>query len=516
LSISWVSSKAVASKALALAAALGLVFIAAMPASADYQVPPIPKLGAGQAGLIIDSTAPADWTEHLTAGGYGGRKGPEPATWFDLSPCQSPTEIYCIAGVSLDGKPLTLAKSVTALDNDPLPTSVSKVRTGSISLWDTADKKQHFSVNSFANFTCDLCTIPDVSSLQTDIRAYKTIQGSNYKALSLWDVYASTMGGQTNSSQQFRNCAWLDQGQCGQIISLPTGLFSLSLRLPSHLHTSNPGADLMKGHLGNLVFSDLSSGDSRLLTVAGNPASVPFFSGVLKPVPSWAKAGQTSIVNPENGLGLPITASGKATGENLVWQFDITAGHNTAPAENCLSSLHGVISAVSGDSPSLGALNLIDPTTAVIVNQDYPRSLTGAPHISLTRFYLREDAAGCFATGDSNKYQALTASATHFTNPDGTGAVISQDLRVINSANNQWQTLDLIYDTSGTAAAIKIQFKLESAALPTNPVLVPPAVSVEPKSYTITCSKKSGKKTLTAKVSGLKPVCPKGFSLVRN
>jgi hypothetical protein len=278
----------------------------------------------------------------------------------------------------------------------------------------------------------------------------------------------------------------------------------------------NPGADLMKGHLGNLVFSDVSSGDSRLLTVAGNPASVPFFSGVLKPVPSWAKAGQTSIVNPEDGLGLPITASGKATGENLVWQFVITAGHNTAPAESCLSSLHGVISAVSGDSPSLGSLNLIDPTTAVIVNQDYPKSLSGAPHIALTRFYLREDAAGCFATGDSTRYQALSATASHITNPNGTGPEVSQDLRVINSANNLWQALDLIYETSTTSAPIKIQFKLQSAGLPTSPVLVPPAVSVEPKSYTITCSKKSGRKTLVAKVSGLKPVCPKGFSLLRN
>ncbi len=515
MSVSWVSSKAVASRALALAAVAGLVFIAAVPASADYQVPPIPKLGAGQAGLIIDSTSPADWTEHLTAGGYGGRKGPEPANWFDLSPCQSPTEIYCIAGLALDGKPLTLIRSVTALDNDPLPISVNKVRTGSISLWDTADNKQHFSVNSFANFACDVCTIPDVSSVQTDVRAYKTVKGSSYKALGLWDVYASTMGGQTNSSQQFRNCAWLDQGQCGEITSLPSGTFSLSLRLPTHLHTANPGADLLKGHLGNLVFSDASVGDSRLLTVAGNPASVPFFSGALKPVPAWAKAGQTSIVNPENGLGLPITASGKATGENLVWQFTITAGHNTAPAENCLSKLQGVISSVSGDSPSLGSLNLLDPTTAAIVNQDYPKSLSGAPHVALTRFYLREDAAGCFATGDSTKYQALRASASHFTNPNGTGAVVSQDLRVIDSANNQWQTLDLIYDTSTTAAPIKIQFKLDSAAPPSNPVLFPPAVTVEPTSYTISCTKKSGKRTLTAKVSGIKPVCPKGFSLVR-
>lgn len=516
MSISWVSSKAFASKTLALAAALGLVFMASMPASADYQVPPIPKLGAGQAGLIIDNTSPAEWTDHLTAGGYGGRKGPAPASWFDLSPCQSPTEIYCIAGVALDGNKLTLVKSVTALDNDPLPVSVNKVRAGSISLWDTADKKQHFSVNSFANFACSLCTTPDVSSLQTDIRAYKTVQGANYKALSLWDVYASTMGGQTNSSQQFRSCAWLDQGQCGQIMALPAGTFSLSLRLPVHLHTSDPGADLLKGHISNLVFNDATSGESRLLTVAGNPASVPFFSGVLKPVPSWAKAGQTFIVNPENGLGLPITASGKATGENSVWQFVITAGHNTAPAENCLSSLHGVISSVSGDSPSLGSLNLIDPTTAAIVNQDYPRSLTGAPHIALTRFYLREDAAGCFATGDSSKYQSLTATASHSTNPDGSGAILSQDLRVISSANNQWQTLDLVYDTSATAAPIKIQFKLQSDSLPTNPVLVPPAVSIQPVSYTITCSKKSGKKTLIAKVSGVKPVCPKGFGLVKN
>lgn len=516
MSISRISSRGFASKALGFVAAMGLILFTSMPASADYQVPPIPKLTTGQAGLIIDNTVPSGWTEHLTAGGYGGRKGPEPADWFDLSPCQTPTEIYCIAGVALDGKPLNLVKSVTALDNDPLPTSVSKVRTGSISLWDSADKKQHFSINSFANFVCDLCTLPDVSSLQTDIRAYKTVQGAAYKALSLWDVYASTMGGQTNSSQQFRNCAWLDQGQCGQIVALPSGTFSLSLRLPLHLHTTDPGADLMKGHISNLVFSDTGVGESRLLTVAGEPASVPFFSGVLKPVPAWAKAGQTFIVNPEDGLGLPITASGKATGENLVWQFGLNAGHNTAPAENCLSGLHGVISAVSGDSPSLGALNLIDPTTAVIVNQDYPKSITGAPHIALTRFYLREDAAGCFATGDSSKYQSLSATATHFSNPNGTGAIITNDVRVINSANTAWEALDLIYDTSTTASPIKIEFKLKSDNPPVNPVLMPPAVSVEPKSYTISCSKKSGKKTLIAKIAGVKPVCPKGFSLVKN
>ena len=510
------TSRALACKILALIASIGLVFLTSMPASADYQVPPIPKLVTGQAGLIVDNTVPSDWTEHLTAGGYGGRKGPAPSTWFDLSPCQSDTEIYCIAGVSLDGNPLTLMKSVTALDNDPLPISVNKVPTGSISLWDSADKKLHFSVNSFANFGCDLCTIPDVSSVQTDIRAYKTVQGSAYKALSLWDVYASTMGGQTNSSQQFRSCAWLDQGLCGQITDLPKGNLTLSLRLPTHLHTKDAGADLLKGHLNNLVFNDAISGDSRLLTVSGNAASVPFFSGVLKPVPAWAKAGQTFILNPENGLGLPITASGKATGENLVWQFAVTAGRNTAPAENCLSGLHGIISAVSGDSPSLGSLNLIDPTTALIVNQDYPKSLSGAPHIALTRFYLREDAVGCFAAGDSTKYQSITASASHSAKSDGTGASVTQDIRVINSANNNWQALDLIYDTSSTAAPIKIQFKLQTASLPTNPVLVPPNVSVEPVRYTITCSKKSGKKTLVAKVSGVKPVCPKGFSLVKN
>lgn len=494
-----------------VAAILAVLFGAATAASADYQLPTLPHLTAGQAGVLIDNVTPQSWTEHLTAGGFGGRKAPDIPHWFNLSTCQNAAEIYCIAGMSVNGTSLDLVRSVTALDNDPLPISVNNVRTGSISLWETPDHAQHYSVNSYATFTCYLCTTPDVSRLNTDIHAYKTVTNPAYKALSMWDVYGTVKGDLAVSSQKYRDCAWVDQGECGRIVALPTSNFQLSVRLPLHLHTSMPGADLMKAHLNNLLFSESVSGDARLLTVSGTPATIPFFVGTLKPVPSWAEAGKTVLVNPENGMGLPITASGAATGENTVWQFVINAGQNSAPAENCLSHLSGVISAVGGDSPNQGGLSLPKSNLATLTMQDYPKNLNLTPHNALVRFYLREDAAGCFATGNSQNYQTLTATGSHGSNQDGSGTSVAQKMTVISSPNSNWQVLDLTYDNSGSPAPVNLEFSFANSAPPNNPTAIPAPVTVPKLPYTITCTKKVGKKVLSAKVTGLSPVCPKGF-----
>jgi len=354
------------------------------PGKSGYTVPTVGKLAAGEAGVIFDNTAPIDWTGHLTPGGFGSRVVPKITDWFALPNCESATQLYCISRISVGGKELRPVSTPTAVDNNPLARSAGNVKTGIVTRWKNWNGSLTVAVNSYANFRCDLnCVLPDVSSVATDVRAYKVVRAPTYQALGYWDVYSALMGGHPEDQQLFRDCVWLDKGTCGKIEALPVKDISVTLQLPSHLRTTFAGPDVLVGHINNIYASEVGNGINpvaggtpvRTVTVTGTPATIGYFAGILKqPLPSWAGEGRVTILNPEDGNSLPITSNGAPTGANAVWQFALNETASGNDAGSCLGGVSGTAVVIGSNSSSVGHFDWVATTDARFSTQDYPKT----------------------------------------------------------------------------------------------------------------------------------------------
>jgi len=510
---------------LAVLVALGSLFLsdgasAQTTTASGYTVPTVGKIKTGQAGVIFDNTAPLDWTGHLTAGGFGSRVVPKITDWFALPNCESTTQLYCIAAVSVAGKLLQALPAPTAIDNNPLARSAGNVKSGIITRWSSTDGKTLIAVNSYANFRCDLnCQLPDVSSVAVDARAYKVVKGTNFQALGYWDVYSALMGGHPEDQQLFRDCVWLDKGTCGKVQALPVKDIAVSLQLPVHLRTAFPGPDVLTGHFNNVYLTESAAGTNsaaggtpvRTVTVTASPATVGYFAGVLnEPLPSWAVEGRVTILNPEDGNTLPITSNGAPTGTNGVWQFALNETASANDSGSCLGKVTGTAVVIGSNSSNVGHFDWVATTDARFSTQDFPRNLNLTNHYVQNRVMLRNDFASCMVSGNPSQALTLEANADYKLGTTDNTVNFNQ---WTDSNNGTWLIKDIVY-LSQVTSSINVTLSLKSSASAATGLAIPKPVILAPQKAVMVCTKKSGGMTYKATVNKLNPKCPSGYKFV--
>jgi hypothetical protein len=96
----------------ALTTTLLLASVGISSASA-YTPVPLPDYADNNAGLVLDSTMPSDYTISIAGGGVA-LGGSMDSAYFNLENCKSATQIYCIVGAKVDGKALSFVRATEA------------------------------------------------------------------------------------------------------------------------------------------------------------------------------------------------------------------------------------------------------------------------------------------------------------------------------------------------------------------------------------------------------------------
>ena len=371
-----------------------------------YTPVPLPDYADNNAGLILDSTMPSDYTISIAGGGVAPG-GSMDSSYFNLENCKRATEIYCIVGAKVDGKALSFVRATEAPMLSSVGQEVSNVTAGSISVW--SDGTKSYSINAAAFYGCTDCQDISVFNLNVDVRAVTEVKSVDYQPSNIDDLMARAQDGDPEATNEYRECAYVEPGVCGKIIDLTPKKISVTIRTPLQFNPLEPQPYALNGHLAGLAITDKLVGSTHEITVEGAPTKVAYFAGEVPGDNTAVDAGYMNYINPEEQANFPSLIGDGATGSNEVWQFMLHPIFSHDDME-CHADLTGVIAGYATNSTDASPLEALGPWFET-GGQDFIYNPAGKTTVVTAELVVRQDAGSCDLTGAAGKKVALSVAA---------------------------------------------------------------------------------------------------------
>lgn len=417
-----------------------------------------------------------------------------------LSPCESSTSTNCVASMSLGASSSTMAPStyVSTVSGPTTPSDPSlNIPAGSSeSLW-TNPLENLGSTNTYATQVAVVYSIYKGQVLSASIDAaiypYDQIQGTFYPAYVL-DGGTGVVGGEID-------CAYATTTTCGRLEDFPLGAqASLSVRVSDRV------GGWFKGRLEDPTISETPfDSNSNVITVSAGVVSVPTLSYVATTAeetsnPSVGAFFSSFGVPPGDAFGIYATTDAGGAFNALNAIRDVV--NNTASGEITVWNF-GTLSSWSGTEKGAACLNnqsQVDGivTTNSMAYQPGPPSLQGGFFsYGVAGMHLNADGSLVLGTYDLDIRDSVARCLYGFAN-----APISATVSVTESSSGvENVATTTVQDNNGWLHVGAYGFEFS------NPTISIRITQSSQYKSSVLCVR--GR--VTKRVTGFKPVCPRGF-----
>lgn len=425
-----------------------------------------------------------------------------------LPPCDGDKYEYCIEGMSVgNSKSKVRGNYIRSVKGPNIPADkASGIPFGSTaSIWEVPGQvhtggNDRYSVGAWFRYIITNGRV-EMANFEASIVPFREITGPNYRTMQMKVVTFQGVKGLTHD-WHVGNCIWQEPGLCGVATRWSENASaSLSLRLPNRvtgwLHGRLDSPEIAVTKIDSNVNQITVSG--KPVTVQGSAPKVNVDSitpGLMKVItrngaePLRSDSGYVWQLPPAEytldwfNAWLPVTHD-KADGFSDYWNFKSIPGNFTDPmAQKCLVNKDKLVGLVttnalwySGNPPVFKDSQLNYKVAALHFNPD---GIT--PFLGSYDLVINSSAARCLYGFSSAPVQA--------------------SISVVSASGENQIATTTVNESDGW---LKLSAKGFTFSTPSINVKLSQNVS---KSATILCKK--GKST--KKITGIKPVCPQGFS----